>query len=358
MRKIAVICGPQLGHVGRLYEILSRLMDMSPVDITLIVPRDAHYVTTVFGEGVKTVVVPIAKDAEPRRHEIFADALREIFAENRFDLVVQDIGALKFLPLVDFPPCPRAVVTNVFIAHPTVVETSEGMNFAEVEAEVNRKRAQRGLPALGSLLDLYRADRVLLADPSPIVRAFVDLPANFVACGAASWTLAGRLPPELEDRQDLLVMSMGTTGRVNFRPNQIEKARVRAGCSHSVYVGSKFERMRRRGVAEFQYEWLPLDALLERTKIVLSQGGTGSTYQALSKGIPVIALPKHYNQDRLGRILEDLGVGLCVGEDDQIGPRLNAVDFDALARNAKGFAADMARENGAEKMAKEIEGLL
>lgn len=358
MRKVALICGPQLGHVGRLQKMISRLVEISPVEVTLIVPREARYVKTVFGDSVKTIVVPIPRDSEHERHDIFADALAEIFNQSRFDLIVQDIGALNFLPLVEYPSCPRAVITNVFIAHPSVAGRSEVESLPDYLDEVNTKRAQRGLAALGSVLELYQADRVLLADPSPIVREFGELPANFVACGPASWTLQGRLPPELEGKDDLLVMSMGTTGRVKFRPNQIEKTRTRAGCAHSVYVGSKFERMRKRGVAEFQYEWLPLDALLDRTRIVLSQGGTGSSYQALSKGIPVIALPKHRNQELLGRILEKLGVGICLGRDDHIGTRLNSIDFEGLIRNSKRFAEETAQEDGAEKMAREIEGLL
>ncbi len=358
MKKIAFICGPPLGHVGRLHKIFSRLKASTPVEVTLIVPRDGKYAHAVFGKDCKIIVVPTPGDYKDTGAEVFADALEQVFNETRFDLVVQDVGAFNWLPLVAFPDCPRAVVTNVFITRLAVSEGRDMMHMRERETDINQKREQRGLPHLGSIFDLYEADRVLLADPLPIVREFGQLPPSYVACGAVSWAFEGQLPPELEDKNDLLLMSMGTTGRVKFNANQIENTRVRSGCAHSVYVGNQFEKMRDGGVAQFQYEWLPLEEVLEKTKIVVSQGGTGSSYQALSKGVPVIALPKHSNQQILGEILEKLGVGVCVARDSRLGRRLNAVDFEALTRHAKRFAEDVAHEDGAGKMAREIEGLL
>lgn len=358
MKRIAFICGPQLGHVGRLHKIAERLKKKFPTELTLIVPRDDKFARTVFGEDCNIIVVPATEEAVFSKAEIFADALAQVFQSTRFDLIVQDIGVFDWLPLVKFPDCPRAVVTNVFLSKVTNSETLQVRNMSERGDELNRMREERNLPQLESVFDLYEADRVFLADPLPIVREFGELPSHYVACGATSWTMEGSLPPELEDKRDLLLMSMGSTGRHGFNPRQIERVRVRSGCSHSVYVGSRFEKMRDKGVAQFQYEWLPLEEVLSRTKIALSQGGAGSSYQALSKGVPVIALPLHRNQEVLGETLENLGVGICIPKTERPGQILNSIDFEALAKNAKQFAIETAHEDGAGTIAEAIEELL
>lgn len=358
MKKTAFICGPELGHVGRLYKIAARLRATSSAEITFVTPQDGKYANLLCGNEFEIRVIPIPEDSHKPKNMVFAEGLAQLFATEQFDLVVQDIGPLEWLSATRFPDCPRVVVTNIFLTRLATSETGQMKRMKEEKAEIDRSRNEMGLPPLDNVFDLYEADRVLLADPLPIVQEFGELPLNYVACGAAPWSLEGQLPIELSDKTDLLLMSMGSTGRKAFKPNRIEKVRERLACSYSVYVGDKHDAMRARGVADFQFEWLPLEPALSKTKVVLSQGGAGSSYQALSKGVPVIALPNHRNQQVLGEILEKLGVGVCIGRGENLVKRLPLIDLETISANAKRFGVEIAREDGAAKAAHQIEGFL
>ena len=94
--------------------------------------------------------------------------------------------------------------------------------------------------------------------------------------------------------------------------------------------------------------------MLPNAWAVISQGGAGSTYQALAKGIPAIVYPTHRNQAALGQILDRMGVGLLLDDSADTAARLARLDFATLRLGAARLSHEMRQQNGPETAAAEI----
>ena len=252
-----------------------------------------------------------------------------------------------------FPECPRVVVTNVFLTGAVRAETYQFIWYQSITASVTALRSARELEPLNSVFDLYEADRVLLADPSPMVGRFGDLPDHYQQCGAIYWKMRGTLPPELRNKNDLLLASMGSTGLSLFGKSMIGAVMKKAGCSSSVFVGTNSARVEKREVFEFHFDHMPLEDLLPRCRIVLCQGGSGSVYQALAHGKPLIVSPGHQNHRILGALIQEMGLGICL-ESDNLCERLGDVDFKLIGKNAIACARVMREQDGANAAAMQM----
>ena len=62
------------------------------------------------------------------------------------------------------------------------------------------------------------------------------------------------------------------------------------------------------------YSWLPASRVLSKSKFVITQGGAGSSYQAMALGIPIGVWPTHRNHELLGLILQDYGCGMLMDD--------------------------------------------
>ena len=213
MSHIAVLAGPALGHVSRLFQIFRQVRALSDAKVTFISPGPARFLDRVAGELFPTLRIPPPDTPGVPASEWFADGLETLFGSHRFDLIVHDMNPLQWLALVRFPSCPRIHVTNAFLTGLGKMETIQQTEFAARGAAINRARANRGLPPLTCAFDLYDADRVMLTDPAPLVAALGTPPPHHIVCGHCSWSAKGTLPAELRDRKNLLIASMGSSGR-------------------------------------------------------------------------------------------------------------------------------------------------
>ncbi len=357
MKKIAFIAGPALGHVSRMYTIAQQLESNNDVQIVFIGPSLGNYLEELVSDGFETVTIPIHKAAGVIPYEVFAAGLDEVFQSHQFDLIVHDISPLRWLATTRFPDCPRINVTNVFLTGMAQAQSYQVSRFEVIKNGINRRRARKGLKAYTSAYDFYEADRVLLADPIPLVSRYGELPKHYRACGPCFWNKASELPSALSDVTDALVLSMGSTGRDTFDVGLLRYIISWAGCKSSVYVGNKTQEVRELDIVDHIHRWLSLDRLLDKARVVASQGGAGSTYQALSKGIPVIVFPTHQNHRLLGEILEQMGLGLCIDMSDP-NEHIDAYNFESLLANARAFAVETANQDGAAEIATHISELL
>lgn len=354
MKKIAFVAGPALGHVGRLLSVISELKLSSNAEIHCFSPDIKGFAKNLFTPLYKTFLVPIQKGNFLEKNECFGIAVNKILTENRYDLIIYDCNPLNWITFMKFNGVPSVCITNVFLTRFGNAATIQENRFAKHKNAINDVRSRHKLSELESSYDLYEADLVLLADPKPIVDMLITkMPTHYKHVGACVWATNEKLPAELKDCRDILLLSMGSTGPASIEQNTFSALKKFIGASISVYTGNKADLMRQHISLDMDFTWLPLDEVLKFTKAVFSQGGSGSTYQALGLGIPTFIMPSHQNHRILGDILTSLGTGLCISSDFEH-ETLSNYDFAKIQQQASRFGRQMAKENGVKAAAAKI----
>jgi UDP:flavonoid glycosyltransferase YjiC (YdhE family) len=119
-------------------------------------------------------------------------------------------------------------------------------------------------------------------------------------------------------------------------------------------------------------QWVPQSDVLADAAVVVCHGGSGTTFGALSAGVPLVVCPLFADQSRNGRIVESGGCGLvvrgrdlAVGELRGLGPSDVAPLRDAVERvlddpayraAAQGVAAELAGERTADELVEQLIG--
>lgn len=353
MKQLAFISGPVLGHAVRVFEIASRLQERYDVEITMVTPGDGRYLASRCAGRFPLEVLRVAQTPGAPPYRAMAEALDEVFSRNSYDAVLHDMCPVQWLAGTRFPDCHRINVTNVFLTRLANSDTFQTELFGRLHEEINAFRKARGLPAAKSAFDFYEADCVLLADPLSVTSLFRDVPGHYHHCGPITAPVAGTVPEEIAGLQAPLILSMGSTG-VETLPEGLIPLLKSKSCSEAViYAGDKAERYRADEIIDHAYDWLPLDAVLPGASAVVTQGGTGSTYQALNQGIPAFVYPSHRNQVLLGDFMEELGAGINVGSADWR-EKIEAADFRGMRERATVLSSREPSVSGAAKAAEII----
>ncbi|WP_367957494.1 glycosyltransferase [Aquibium pacificus] len=353
---IVFVAGPALGHVGRMAVIARRLRIRTDRPIVFVTPGNARYADSVLNDAFHLVRIPIPDESHKRPAEAFADGLEAVLTELKPRVLVCDLCPLRWLSAVRFPDCPRVMITNFFLAGLLPVETHQSRWLRDEDEYFTALRKRRSLQPFGSLRDLYSAEKVLLADPPPLLEALGSLPSGYVPTGHCSFHTGGTLPEPLERMSDLLLLSMGSTGALTMDGALTKRIAAWSQSSSIVYAGSRADEMRAAGVAEECYDWLPLDPVLERTRVTVTHGGAGSTYMALSHGVPVVVNPTLRNHRVLGECIEAAGIGLCIGAPSHL-KKFDTVGFAGILERTRRFSEQASGLDGADIGAREIEDL-
>lgn len=150
---------------------------------------------------------------------------------------------------------------------------------------------------------------------------------------------------------------MGSTGPFSIDTTVLGALKRLVQSKATVYAGNRADSLRQHIELDMDFEWLPLGEVSKRTKAVVSQGGVGSTYQALQMGIPTFILPGHKNHQIFGDLIAKLRVGMCIGEETSSNSlsKYNFVDMQSAAIE---LSKQMKKENGVKKAALSILALL
>ncbi|NNE57672.1 MAG: hypothetical protein HKN36_06150 [Hellea sp.] len=353
IKKIAFISGPALGHVGRLYEIAKKLVRRADVEITFYI---ADYTTTaemVIGNAFRIKKIPIPAETRHHPFEAFADGIEKCFQHDNVELIVHDGCPLRWLSTTRFPDCPRVFVTNAFLTGHHNRDTFQSRWFDKpVHMKINHLRAEKGLPAISSPFELYDADKVILADARFLIPRASQFPEHFHFCGPIHWGSRGEIPESIANLTDHCIISMGSTGKRNIERELLARLRSMTGCEKFIYAGRQASDVKNAGLIEYAFEWLPLDQLYSHAGFAVTQGGSGSTYQAIAKGVPSLTFPTHINQEIFGNILEKAGLSVCIGLNDNL-EKIENFDIDSLRDAARGASLKMSG-NGAIRAAKHL----
>jgi UDP:flavonoid glycosyltransferase YjiC (YdhE family) len=219
------------------------------------------------------------------------------------------------------PHIPITEILPVSLADP-LFRFVRPMAFALHTVPLNRVRRKFGLPSLG--FDLRRvytdADHTLYADVPELFPA-QDLPGNHSYLGPIIWS-----PPIIEpywwnalpEDKPIVYVTLGSSGQGRLLALVLQAMEslpvtVIASSAGKNHIGSV------PGNA-YVAEYLPGEAAARRASLVICNGGSPTSQQALAAGVPVIGIAGNLDQFLNMWAIQDAGAG----------KRLRADRFDAL----------------------------
>lgn len=186
--------------------------------------------------------------------------------------------------------------------------------FALHTMPLNKVRKRYGLASLGwDLRRIYTdGDHVLYADIPELIPTF-SLPANHHQIGAINWSPSVPLPAwweELPDDRPVIYVTLGSSGQADRLPEVLQAL-------SSLPVSVIAATAGRVAMAEcpdnaWVADYLPGEAAAARAQLVICNGGSPTTMQALTVGVPVLGIPSNLDQYLNMSYLQQAGVGVVI----------------------------------------------
>lgn len=357
MKKICILSGPALGHIGRLFKVAERIREYGEINIHFLIPARCTFADQVLADKFTYALLPDDGEGPLDSAERFAAAVEAHFRDYSYHMIILDANPMLWFSVIRFPDVPRVFITNAFLTRINAANTVQSKFFAKHGAQLNNLREIRGIAPLSNAYDLYEANKVLLSDPLALVDHLGTRPKHYIACGSCSWEFKGTLPGELAGLNQLMLLSMGSTGPTEINANFLSKVSNITRSQGIVYAGSRASSSEIRELVNFAYEWLPLSQIIPKCAAVVSQGGAGSSYQALLLGCPLFVVGRHQNHAILADILQEMGLALRL-DSPNVMEYLDEGYFDQLKIRVARFADNERNNDGAMKMSEEVYKLL
>lgn len=211
------------------------------------------------------------------------------------------------------PELPITRVLGVPLAN-TLFKLTRPLAFALHTRPLNRVRKAYGLPSLG--LDLRRtytdADQTLYADLPGLIPTF-DRPATHHYIGPINWSPDIALPPwwdQLPEDRPVIYVTLGSSGQSELLPRVLAALAELPVAVIAATAGLIDVQQAPTNV--FVADYLPGDQAAARARLVICNGGSPTTLQALSAGVPVIGIASNLDQYLNMGYLERAGVGSLI----------------------------------------------
>ena len=216
------------------------------------------------------------------------------------------------------PRLPLTEVLPIWLAHP-LFRLIRPLAFASHAVPLNRVRRRHGLASLGS--DLRRtytdADRTLYADIPQLFPPHA-MPPTHDYLGAVIWAPPLDLPPwwqraELSSGRPILYVTLGSSGQGTLLPRVLRAlaplpVTVLAATAGTIRVDAVPPNA-------FVAPFLPGDAAARRASLVICNGGSPTSQQALTAGVPVIGIAGNLDQFLNMHGIVAAGAGLLLRAD-------------------------------------------
>ncbi len=181
-----------------------------------------------------------------------------------------------------------------------------------------------GLGEFKNLSDFYLAgDHALFADLEDLYPD-IDLPDHHHFIGPIIWHNAEFPWPDHWPTQftgkPVAYLSMGSTGAHHIVPQAVEALRATGYQVLLSSSGYDYKSLDMKDV--YVAPFVPIDKVLRLSDLVVCNGGTGTTYHALSHGVPIISVPQNMDQSLHGVRLQKAGVCRMVFSDQASTERL------------------------------------
>lgn len=310
-KTILFVVGPALGHVGRSLSIATALFSIGQFNVLFAGVKQGY------GEDIISRVFPFhTLSNEDDGGVCFADELELLVNSAHPDLICLDLTPIPWLTQFRFPDIPTVYLTNYFLTKQCLSTTFQELQFRDLGQRLNAVRESRGLAPIQDIKQVYDKDLVICCDPSSLVLPAKTLPSNYHVVGPCLWEPEMELPDKLEKMNDFLFISFGSTGRRPIPHSFVEGIAAGLDTKNIVWLGNRHlhEKVRQGAFVHHYYSWLPSSQVLSRSKFVITQGGAGSTYQAISHGCPTGVWSNHLNQKLMGLLIQDFGCGALLDE--------------------------------------------
>jgi UDP:flavonoid glycosyltransferase YjiC (YdhE family) len=266
---------------------------------------------------------------------LYVEEDRQVIAKVKPDLVVGDFR-LSLAVSAPLAGVPYAAVVNAYwspyadVTYPVpdlpftkIIGLSLGqklfngvrpMAFALHARPLNTVRRRYGLTPIGN--DLRKAytwaDYTLYADIPELVPT-TDLPASHRYLGPILWSTKTALPTwwdQVPDDRPVVFASPGSSGETGLLTLVMDAV-------SEMPVTLMVATAGRTKVSEtpdnvFVADYLPLDAAIKNCDLVICNGGSLTTYQALAEGVPVLGLTTNMDQQLSMQAVQRAGAGLSL----------------------------------------------
>lgn len=221
---------------------------------------------------------------------------------------------------------------------------------------LNRVRREHGLPSLGS--DLRRiytdADYTLYADVPELVPT-ANLPPNHLYIGPILWSPAVERPAwwdSLPNDRPIVYVTLGSSGRSDLL-EVVLKALADLPVTTIAATAGRVEMMRVPSNA-FVADYLPGEEAAARAAVVICNGGSPTTQQALAAGKPVLGIASNMDQHLNMEAIQRAGAGVLIRAEWFTQARLSQVvqkilSSSPLKQNASALARTLRDRHAPEQ---------
>lgn len=171
-----------------------------------------------------------------------------------------------------------------------------------------------GIRRLENIEEIWEGDLTLIAD-IPEFAPIIDKPENFHLIGPIFWkdNKDNEVPNWLNNlnrEKPIIYLTMGSSGEKSVFKKIIN---VLSNTEYQVVI-STGEIVKKEEINQFKNifveDYLAGNKIIEIADCVIFHGGSGTLYQALSEGTPLIGIANHFEQEwNINRLVE-LGLGL------------------------------------------------
>lgn len=257
------------------------------------------------------------------------DSLRPDLVVGDFRLSLSVSARLRGLPYVGLsnvywspfarqsyqvPELPLVRVLGVPMAQ-ALFNAVRPLAFALHARPINRLRRRFGLPSLGpDLRAVYTdADWTLYCDPPGLIET-APLPGSHRFIGPVAWSPQVALPAWWSNRIDparpVIFLTLGSSGAGAVLGSLLEAL---AALEVTVMVASVVDGPSISVAPNiFSARFLPGDQAAARADLMICNGGSPTTMQALARGVPVIGVPSNLDQFLNMSAVARFGAGLLL----------------------------------------------
>jgi UDP:flavonoid glycosyltransferase YjiC (YdhE family) len=246
----------------------------------------------------------------------------------------------------------RYRVPDIPLSHVLPIPLADGLfravrplAFALHTLPLNRVRRRHGLPSLGwDLRRIYTdGDRTLYADIPELFPAR-DLPPSHSYLGAVGWSPPLAAPPwwqHVDASRPVVYVTLGSSGQGALLPGVL---RALAPLPVTVMVATA-GRADPGAVPDHVHvaDFLPGEEAARRSSLVICNGGSPTSQQALAAGVPVLGIAGNLDQFLNMGGIEAAGAGQLL--------RADRFDDQALRRAAEFLLASAAAGEAARRIA-------
>ena len=184
--------------------------------------------------------------------------------------------------------------------------------FRNICRPFNILRSRFGLPEFKDIFDLHCAGDINLYLDPPELFEVRDLPGSDKFIGPVLFSIDTPVPPELEGPQPLPIVfvSLGSSGPIDCLPVVLRTLTQLPVLSVVATSGRMDVNIQHPSL--IIREFLPARSILQRSSLVISNGGSPMSYLALSEGVPIIAVCSNMDQHLISQSITKYGAGMSL----------------------------------------------